>query len=81
MGTTPASELGLEPGSYEAYCINQAVWYFGTHVEAEMEKVSHKPSKEERGAIQKRKRVLGKYIQFAGETEEKQFADPAMFFQ
>jgi hypothetical protein len=44
-----------------------------------MDKVDHKPSKQERQAHQARQKVLDKYL--SPEKESKaQFADPAMLF-
>lgn len=78
----PSEILGLTRGSYEAWCLDEAVWYFGTVVEGELEKAGQ-PRKKPKGAAQAeaaRKRVLNKY--FPEEPgAKKQFADPAAMFQ
>ena len=79
MGALPSTLIGLEAGSLEAFCIDQALWYLGTSIEHEMEKASHKPSKQERKAMGARQRVLDKYITPEAERDKK-FADPAMLF-
>lgn len=70
----PSDLLGLTRGSYEAYCFDQAVWYFGTTITSELEKAGHKPQKGERAMESARKRVLKKYL---GETSKQQYADPS----
>ena len=78
MRVTPSSLLGLTPGSYEAYCFDQAVWYFGSFIEAEVEKAGHKRQKGEAALISARKRVMNKYVE--GESGKGQYADPAALF-
>ena len=41
-----------------AYCLDYAVYYWGVSVDHELDKVSHKPSKEERKATEARQRRL-----------------------
>lgn len=71
--------MGLTAGSYEAYCLDQAVWYAGVTISADLEKAGQKRSKGE-GRIQSaRQRILDKYF---GKTGSKQtFADPALLFK
>jgi hypothetical protein len=71
--------LGLKPGSYEAYCFDEAIWFLGVSIEQEMEKASHKPTKEERRTTAARQRVLDKYFE-TEEEKDKGFADPALLF-
>lgn len=71
--------LGLVPGSYEAYCLDQAVAYVGSTIENEMNEASEKPDKEQRKAIAARQRVLDKYLS-EGQPDTKTFVDPATFF-
>lgn len=71
--------MGLTDGSYEAYCFNQAVWFFGSHIDAEVEKAGQKRQKGEAQIMSARKRVLSKFINEPGETKG-QFADPAALF-
>jgi hypothetical protein len=71
--------LGLEQGSYEAYCLDEAVIYFGLTVEAKLDEADHKPSKEERKARAARENMLKKL--FSEETESTSgFSDPALMF-
>lgn len=79
MGLPPSNIFGLTAGSYEAYCLDQAVWYAGITISADLEKAGQKRSKGE-GRIQSaRQRVLDKYF---GKTEGRQsFADPALLFK
>ena len=78
MRVTPSNLLGLTSGSFEAYCLDQAIWYFGSHIENEIEQAGHKKQKGEGQLIAARKRVLSKYLD-SGETKG-QFADPAALF-
>ncbi len=77
---TPADLLGLEPGSYEAYCLNEAVWYFGSTVESELDKAGHKRGKGEGKMVAARQRVLDRYVG-SEKPDSQKFADPAMFFK
>lgn len=78
MYSRPSQLLGLSPDSYEAYCFDEAVWYFGSTVSAELEKAGQKKSKGQGKTESARKRVLLKYL---GGKAEQQYADPAAFFE
>jgi len=70
--------MGLTPGSYEAYCLDQAVWYAGTVITEELNKAGQKKQKGEAQVEAARKRVISKYLD--KDSAPKQFADPAAFF-
>ena len=79
---TPSSLLGVKTGSYEAWCLDQAVNYFGNHVEVELEKVGQKLSAKERALQANRQRKLEKLLDPNPEVVKKgQFMDPALFFK
>lgn len=71
--------MGLTAGSYEAYCLDQAIWYLGSVITSELEKAGHKRQKGEAQREAARKKVLGKYLD--GSASTKQFADPSALFQ
>jgi hypothetical protein len=80
LGLQPSEALGLTRGSYEAYCLDEAVWYLGTTIEAELNEAENgKPSKGQRKAEDARKRVLEKHFGKTPEAKRK-FADPMAFF-
>lgn len=79
LGVTPSSVLGLETGSYAAYCLDQAVWYFGSQVQNELENAGIDTPKGQGKIDSARKRVMNKYLNEPGNTKG-QFADPAMLF-
>lgn len=70
--------MGLTKGSYEAYCLDQAVWYLGITISNELEKAGHKKQKGEAAIESARKRVLRTY--FGDAAGEQKFADPAAMF-
>lgn len=73
--------MGIDD-DYLAYCLDQAVAYWGQFVEHELELVGDRPSKKERSAMEARKRRLRQLIQTDGpEPEKGTFADPAAFFK
>ena len=77
----PSLILGLTPGSYEAYCLDQAVWYFGSQLTSMVEaagRTGRKP-KGQASAEAAQKRVLTQVLE--GYDAPQQFADPAAFFQ
>lgn len=79
MKLPPSSIMGLTAGSYEAYCLDQAVWYAGITISGDLEKAGQKRSKGEGRMQSARQRVLDRYF---GESGAKQrFADPALLFQ
>lgn len=81
LGTTPSSVLGLCAGSYEAFCLDQACFYFGMNVQQELDKAGQ--GKKPKGEAQReaaRKRVLNKYLGDPESPGKGQFADPAAFF-
>lgn len=71
--------MGLTLGSYEAYCLDQAVWYLGITITSELEKVGQKRQKGQAAQEGARKRVLAKYL---GDEKsmKQQYADPALIF-
>lgn len=76
----PSAFLGLPSNSYEAYCVDEAVIFFGLQLQSELEKAGHKPSKDERKTNEARKRVLDKVL---GKEEVKGagFADPMLLLK
>lgn len=77
----PSSLLGLEADSYEAYCLDEAIVYFGTTVEGQLEKVGQKPSKGERKAQAARERLLSQILGSGEKKSNAGFADPAAMFK
>lgn len=74
--------MGLPSDSYEAYCLDEAVCFFGMVLEHELEQVSHRPGKEERRAMAAQEALLKKVFDPRGEKERGSgFADPAVMFQ
>lgn len=70
--------MGLKWDSYEAYCLDEAVIFFGMQLENKLESAGHKPSKEEKKISRAREQVMDKIF---GTKEKKQvFADPAAMF-
>lgn len=66
------SELLFIETPFDAFCLNRAVWLFGSTVDGKMEAVEGKTSKE----IQKKRlKVLNKYVPQAADASG--FADPA----
>lgn len=75
--------LGMDPKSYEAYCLDEAVIFFGMSLENRLETAGHKPSKEERKAEAARKVILDQVLGDDAGVEGKSksgFADPAVMF-
>jgi hypothetical protein len=70
--------MGLTPGSYEAYCFDQAVWYFGSQVSARVEKAGRKPIKGEAQQRAAQERELKKILE--GDNAKRVYADPAALF-
>lgn len=79
IGSPPSLILGLTQGSYEAYCLDQAVWYLGVTIQNELEEVGIKKSKESASHERERKAILAKYLGVEEPTKGG-FADPAAFF-
>ena len=75
----PSELLNIED-DYVAYCLDEAIGYFGTQLEYELDKVSSgKESKGERAAKQKRQAVLDRVL---GKNADKpRFADPAVLMK
>jgi hypothetical protein len=72
--------LGLTSGSFEAFCLDQAVWYLGTRIQSELDKVGRKRDRKEVANAEARKRLMKKLM---GEDEKSGgsgFADPAALF-
>jgi hypothetical protein len=79
VGVLPSFILGLEPGSYVAYCLDEAVIFFGLQLENMLDSAGHKPSKEERKTKAAREAVLDRVFS-DGEIKSAGFADPALMF-
>jgi hypothetical protein len=78
LATPPSTILGLTPGSYEAFCFDQAVWYFGSQVISRVEKAGHKPIKGEAQTRAAQERELKKILD--GDAAKRVYADPAALF-
>jgi len=81
-GTRPSDLLRVED-DYVGYCLDQAVGFFGTFIESELEqaeeRVRARKGKTRESAIKAaRMRVLRQYGIQSGATEARQFADPAL---
>lgn len=70
----PSTILGLTEGSYEAYCLDEAVWAFGSKIDSEVEKAGHKRQKGEAAMQAARKRVLDRYLK--GPNAKGMYRDP-----
>ena len=79
LRVTPSSLIGLTPGSYEAYCFDQAIWYYGSTVTVALENAGRKKQKGEAQLEAARKKVLAKFLDDDPEQTQ-QFADPALIF-
>lgn len=80
-GVRPSQLVGVSD-TYVAYCLDQAVGYYGSWVDAELDKASSKPSKEEVAAVEKRKRRIREILGTAEDDKTQgQFRDPAEFFK
>ena len=80
MTTPPSQLLGLTPGSYEAYCLDEAVIFFGMKVDHMLETAGHRPGKEEKKAQAAREQVISKI--FGNDNDRGSgFADPALMFK
>lgn len=81
LHTRPSELLNLEPDGYDAWCLDEAVIYFGLTLEGKLEEAGQKPSKEERKARAARERIMNNIL---GEDDEKKktagYADPALMF-
>jgi hypothetical protein len=75
----PSNLLAIED-DYVAYCLDQAVGYFGRHLEAELEKAGS-DAKNDEEAQWKRQRVLDKYLGEEDKHQRGRFADPAAAFK
>lgn len=64
--------------AYLAYCINEVVYYVGTAIEAELDKIGETTDSKTRSIEQSRLRRLHKLIDEPGKEAKAQFMDPAM---
>ena len=76
----PSEMLGLKSDSYEAYCLDEAVIYFGMSLEQMLDEAGSKPSRAERKTQADRERVLNKVLDLE-QNEGKGYADPALMFK
>lgn len=76
--TTPAQLVAVED-PYVAFCLNQAVGYWGLSIENAMHEVEGKNA---RDTAARRKLVLQQWLSDKDDDKPRgQFADPAMFFK
>lgn len=75
-GKAPSEIIGVDD-EYIAYCLDQAVAYFGGHVENELDEVEGKTAAEIK---MKRQAIIQRYIYPERGTPKGQFADPAVLF-
>lgn len=78
-GVRPSELLAIDD-EYVAYCLDQAVGYFGRTLDAELEKAGS-DAKNEDEAEYKRKRVLDAFLGEDKKPQRGMFADPAALFK
>lgn len=80
----PSALVGLSDDPYAAYCLDEAVYIWATHVERELD-MSSKGAKNDKVALQKRQRKLTMLMidDKGGETQAStpMFRDPAARFK
>lgn len=80
VSTRPSQFLGLAPDTYEAYCFDEAVIFFGLLLESELEEAAEgKKNKHQRRAEAAQQRVLKRV--FGDEKKGSGYADPALMFK
>lgn len=77
--TRPSKFLNIR-NTYVAYCLDQAVIFFGMQFEGMLQDAGHKPSKEERRA-QAAREALVKNMFSPDAQKGTGFADPALMFK
>lgn len=75
----PSDLLNIQD-DYVAYCLDQAVGYFGRTLENELEKAGS-DAKNNADAEWKRRAVLDRYLGDNDKPQRGQFADPAAMFK
>lgn len=78
-GVRPSELLAIDD-SYVAYCLDQAVGYFGRTLEAELEKAGS-DAKNEDEAEWKRRKVLESFLGEEDKPQRGLYADPAAMFK
>jgi hypothetical protein len=74
----PSELLNIRLSNYVAYCLDEAVVFFGLQLEGMLDEAGQKPDKESARIERERKRVLDKI--FGDGDDTKHFADPAVMF-
>jgi hypothetical protein len=79
-GVLPSDLLGLERGSYQAYCFNQVVFFYGSAVMAEVEGIPWGKNDKPETMAAKRERALRKMLSLETGDQAGRFRDPASKF-
>lgn len=78
MKTRPSEFLNIR-NTYVAYCLDQAVIFFGLQFEGMLQEAGHKQGKEERRSAAARDKLVNQM--FSPEAQKGTgFADPALMF-
>lgn len=83
LRSRPSELLALSDDPYLAYCFDQATVFWGQYVESELDKVSHKPTKEEIQSKAAREKRLTELLELEDKPQAEQtgrFMDPAALF-
>lgn len=75
----PSNLIGLTAGSYEAFCLDQAVWYLGTRIQTQLENVGRKKDRKQAANEAARERLMKKILG-QEDSGKSGFADPAALF-
>jgi hypothetical protein len=80
-GTRPSQLLGIL-NDYEAFCLDQAIHFFGSQVDAELSKVQPKAGESQASTRAKTMGVLRRMLDPEGKTKDVpgQYADPGAKF-
>jgi hypothetical protein len=76
----PSDLLGIEHGSYQAFCFNQVVFLYGSAVTAEVEGIPWGKNDNAEKMAAKRTRALRKMLSLESGDQAGQFRDPASKF-
>jgi hypothetical protein len=78
----PSELLHATGNEYQRFCLDRAVWYFGTSIESDMDAAEEQKEKElgKRSSPDQlkiaRQRVFDAYMNTTSEVQKGQFADP-----
>jgi hypothetical protein len=72
----PSELLGLSEDTYTAFCVDEAVFVFGTAIEAELASMTKYKTESDKAFTRRRQQAMNRWLEIEPGEDSKRFASP-----